>query len=174
METQGQLPAPLAVGPDHQIRNLEGAFCLKLRTLKTIKGLQKVESNMTFFEGFSRPRSCAAPPAAAAEVRKNGMERLHAPASATGAPIFLSRRQSPRRLGKNQGYETKIGGVGLDSRSGVRGTRTAQRPAKAAHPLAPGVPVAAAWSPSASGTLPPRPAARPDGRNIFFYISQET
>ena len=46
--TQRQLPAPLAVGPDHQIGNLEGArktaFCLKLRTLKTIKGLQKLQN----------------------------------------------------------------------------------------------------------------------------------
>ena len=58
------------------------------------------------FEGFSRPRSCAAPPAAAAAVRKKGVDRLAAQTSATGAPIFLSRRQCPRRLGKNPGYTT--------------------------------------------------------------------
>jgi hypothetical protein len=40
-------------------------------------------------------------------------------------------------------------------------TRTAQRSAKVSHPLATNVPVAAAWSPSASGTQPPRPAAPP-------------
>ena len=44
--TQGQLPAPLrlAVGPDHQIGNLEGsretAFCLKLRTLNSVFSIQ--------------------------------------------------------------------------------------------------------------------------------------
>jgi len=77
------------------------------------------------FEGFSRPRSCAAPPAAAAAVRKNGMDLLHAPASPTGAPIFLSRHQYPRRLGKNQGYKTSPrSAVAADGEANT-GTRTA-------------------------------------------------
>ena len=39
-------------------------------------------------------------------MRKNRVERFDAPASATGASIFLSCRQCPRRLGKNPGYTT--------------------------------------------------------------------
>jgi len=150
---------------------------------------------MTFFEGFSRPRSCAAPPAAAAAVRKKGVDRLDAPTSPTGAPIFLSRRQCPRRLGKNLGYttsprsalptdgEANTGGRTADPsarhrdpRSGLRGTRTAQRPAKVAHPLAPGVTGASAASPAAVAPAPPRPAAPPalrmlmGRRKILFYF----
>ena len=60
-------------------------------------------ASQQIFEGCSRLRSCAAPTAAAAAVRKNGVDR---PASQTGSPIFLSHRQCPRRLGKNQGYTT--------------------------------------------------------------------
>jgi len=42
-----------------------------------------------------------------------------------------------------------------------RRTRTAQRPAKVAHPLAPGVSGASAWAPAADAPAPPRPGAPP-------------
>ena len=63
-----------------------------------------------------------------------------------------------------------------DPRSGLRGTRTAQRPAKVAHPLAPGVSGPSAWAASAAGPAPPRPAAAPalrmlmGRRKILFYF----
>ncbi len=47
------------------------------------------------------------------------------------------------------------------SRCGVRSTRTAQRPAKVAHPLAPGVSGASAWAPAADAPALPRPCAPP-------------
>ena len=47
------------------------------------------------------------------------------------------------------------------SRSGVRNTRTAQRPAKVAHPLAPGVSGASAWAPAADAPALQRPCAPP-------------
>ena len=63
--TQGQLPAPLAVGPDHQIGNLEGArktaFCLKLRTLKTIKGLQKLQNLYSDPPSSATRNNCGSP-----------------------------------------------------------------------------------------------------------------
>jgi hypothetical protein len=66
-------------------------------------------------------------------------------------------RRSPLTVKRTRAGHRPIDGVGPDSRSGVRGTRTAQRPAKVAHPLALGVTGASAWTPAAVAPAPPRP-----------------
>jgi hypothetical protein len=114
-------------------------------------------------------------------VRKKGVDRLAAQTSATGAPIFLSRRQCPRRLGKNPGYttsprsalptdgEANTGGRTADASSRHRDPRAAACVARArrndpqkwltrCHLASPGP---SAWAASAAGPAPPRPAAAP-------------
>jgi hypothetical protein len=118
------------------------------------------------FEGCSRPRSCAAPPAAAAAVRKNGLDRLGAPASATGAPNFLSRRQCPRRLGKNPGYTTSPRSALPADGEANTGGRTADPPARHRGPRAAACAARARatapqkwltrWHPASPGPLPGR------------------
>jgi hypothetical protein len=118
------------------------------------------------FEGFSRPRSCAAPPAAAAAVRKNGVDRLDAPASPTGAPIFLSRRQCPRRLGKNPGYTTSPRSALPTDGEANTGGRTADPSARHRDPRAAACAARARrsapqkwltrWHPASPGPLPHR------------------
>ena len=82
---------------------------------------------------------------------KTARRRLNTPASQTGAPIFLSRRQCPRRLPKNQGYkasprsalsadgEANKGTCSADPPSPNRRSRPglAQRRARHAHSAAP-------------------------------------
>ena len=49
----------------------------------------------------------------------------------------------------------------------TRGLRTAQRPAKVAHPLAPGVAGASAWAADAAAPAPSRPVAAPAPRLLM-------
>jgi len=106
-------------------------------------------------------------------VRKNGVDRLDAPASPTGAPIFLSRRQCPRRLVKNLGYTTSPRSALPADGEANTGGRTADPSARHRDPRA--APCAARgrrsapqkwltrWHPASPGHLPgrrPPPAPR--------------
>ena len=59
-----------------------------------------------FLRGFPGRAAALRRPQLLQPCRKKGVDRLAAQTSATGASIFLSRRQCPRRLGKNPGYTT--------------------------------------------------------------------
>ncbi len=54
--------------------------------------------------------------------------RLNTPASQTGGPIFLSRRQCPRRLPKNQGYKASPRSALSADGEANKGTRSADPP----------------------------------------------
>ena len=121
--------------------------------------------------GSCRPSSPMAlvrgfPPAAAAAVRKKGVDRLDAPTSPTGAPIFLSRRQCPRRLGKNPGYTTSPRSALPTDGEANTGGRTADPSARHRDPRAAAYAARARrndpqkwltrWHPASPGPLPHR------------------